>query len=122
MRCRIIASVVALACLSGDALSNAQNSAVEFIGSTPCDARTKEFLGGVATDAPCHYVMWRLTLSTNSGAPATYSLVARYGIPVPSNPNQSVDGPEVTSRGTVELLTSTYTWPGAAVYQLKSEN
>ena len=68
--------------------------------------------------------MWRLTLSTNqnNGAPAAYSLTARYRIPAPNNPNQSADGPEVTSRGTWELLKSTYTWPGAAVYQLRSEN
>ena len=121
MRCRIFASIIGLwlACLTGDALANAQDSAVEFIGSTPCDARTKDFLGGLPTNAPCHYVVWKLTLSTNqnSGAPATYNLLAHYRIPAPNNPNQSADGPEVTSRGTVELLKSAYAWTGAIVYQ-----
>ena len=96
----------------------------KFVGSTPCDAGTREFLGGLAADAPCHCIVWELTLSTNesTGLPTTYSLSARYQVPKRSNPNQSEDGPKVTSRGTCEIGTGVQCGPDAVVYRLKAED
>jgi hypothetical protein len=97
-----------LACLPCGAIG------AEFVGSTPGGALTREFLGGLPADAPCHYVLWQLTLKTNS--PATYDVVARYHIPARGNTNQSVAGPSVTSRGTWEIVKDAS--PNGVVYRL----
>src|SRR5262245_53372660 len=53
----------------------------EFVGTTPCDDRSREFLGGLDPKAPCHCVTWTLTLMVDQKTqqPASYTLVATYG-------------------------------------------
>ena len=105
-------------------MAGAQNSvAAEFVGSTLCDTLPREFLGGLATNAPCHYVVWQITLFTNqsTGLPATYNLTARYRTPTRSNPNQSEDGPSVASHGTWQILHGPKSRPDAVVYRLTAE-
>lgn len=122
---QIIAGLVVLlvfSCASRSVMANAQNSvATEFVGSTPADALPREFLGGLAANALCHYIKWELALSTNqsTGLPATYKLNAQYHVPVRSNPNQSEEGPKVTAEGTWEIVKDAKS--GAAVYRINSE-
>lgn len=79
----------------------------EFVGSTPADTLPREFLGGLAMNAPYHNIEWRITLITNQNARSqTFTLSARYRVPTRANPNLSEDGPEVTSQGTYEVVTS----------------
>ena len=73
--------------------------AAEYVGSTLCDGGIREFLGGLGTNAECHYVQWQLTLMTNQGAEPTFALKARFYVPEKGNPNQSAEGPEVNVRG-----------------------
>jgi hypothetical protein len=95
----------------------------EFIGSTPGGALLREFLGGLATNAECHYVKWQIKLSTNqsAGLPATYDLVAQYHVPARNNPNQSAEGPQVTSHGTFEIIKGAKSSPDAVVYRIIAE-
>lgn len=118
MRCvtRLVA-LLWLGCVPFGVIASAGNSvAGEFVGSTPGDALAREFLGGLATNAPCHYIRWQITLLTNQN---TYRVVARYGIPARNNPNQSEDGPSVSSQGTWEIVKSAK--PDAVVYRLTAE-
>jgi hypothetical protein len=103
-------AVMWLACLPCGAIG------AEFVGSTPGGALPREFLGGLPADAPCHCVMWQLTLRTNR---PTYDVVARYRIPSRGNTNQSADGPSVTSRGRWEVVKGAR--PNGVVYRLTSE-
>jgi hypothetical protein len=95
--------------------------AAEFVGSTPGGVLPREFLGGLPSNAPCHYVMWQLTLLTNrnTGLPTGYNVVARYRIPARGNTNQSEDGPRVASRGTWEIVKGAAAH--AVVYRLNEE-
>jgi hypothetical protein len=124
---RIVGGSVALllfGCVSCGMNAAAQDAvAAEYIGSTLCGAVPREFLGGLATNTPCHYIMWEIRLLTNqnTGLPTTYNLVANYRIPARTNPNQSEDGPRVASQGTWEILKSEKSAPEAVVYQLKAD-
>jgi hypothetical protein len=91
----------------------------EFVGSTPCGGLPREFLGGLATNAPCHYIVWQIALSTNQNQDrrGTYSLTARYDVPTASNPNRSQEGPQVTSRGTWEIVRGK-SKPDATAYRI----
>jgi hypothetical protein len=102
-------------------MASDQNSPAEFVGSTPGGTLVQEFLGGLATNAPCHCVTWRIILSTNQNGAATYNLVARYQIPTRDNPNRSENGPSVESRGTWELLKVAKSGTDAVVYRIKGE-
>jgi hypothetical protein len=95
----------------------------EFIGSTPGDALPREFLGGLAINAECHYIKWQITLLTNqsSGQPVTYNLVARYYVPARNNTNQSAEGPKVTSQGTWKLVQGTKSNSAAVICHLTAE-
>jgi hypothetical protein len=125
---RIIRRCVALlllACAPCGMMASAQNAvAAEFVGSTLCDARLREFLGGLSTNAPCHCVTWQLTLLTNqnAGLPTTFKVTARHQIPTRANPNRSEDGPRVSLHGTWEILKGAKSRPEAVVYRLTAEN
>jgi hypothetical protein len=124
---RMFGSWLALLLLSsvpGSVMADAHNSvAAEFVGSTPDGALPREFVGGLATNMPCHCIMWHLTLSTNQNTalPATFNLIARYRIPARGNTNQSADGPRVAVHGTWEILKGTKSGSDAVVYRLNAE-
>src|SRR5688572_29973256 len=91
----------------------------EFAGTTPCDARSREFLGGLGTNAGCHCVTWNLTLATKqNGGAGEYVLVTRYGLHGRNDPNQIEQGPTVTVKGKWELDRGRKGDPGATVYRL----
>jgi hypothetical protein len=94
----------------------------EFVGSTPCGPLSREFIGGLPAEAPCHCITWRLTLFSggDSGNPATYQLVATYGVPPPGDPNQLVDGPTVKTEGSWTLTEGARSNPLAKVYSIQN--
>jgi hypothetical protein len=108
----------------GISASHEGPAAVEFIGSTPGGALPREFLGGLATNAECHFIKWEIKLLPNQGAasPATCHLVAQYHVPARHNPNQYEEGPKVTARGTWEMVKGTKSNPDAVVLRISSEN
>ena len=74
---------------------------LEFVGTTPCGEAVRAFVGGMAPDAACHAVTWRLTLDESAAGGAKFSLEAQYGVPPAANPNQMVDGPRVSKEGAI---------------------
>jgi hypothetical protein len=118
------AALLLFGCASrGVVAGDQESSSAQFLGSTPCDDRVREFLGGLGTNTPCHYIMWQISFTTNRNTdlPATFNLVARYRVPTQSNTNQSEDGPQVALQGKWEILQGTPSRPGASVYRLSAE-
>ena len=114
--------------LSGGCVSDAGSSdgsedqavtGQEFVGTTPCDTRSREFVGGVATNSPCHSITWHLTLLTDRNG-GTYSLVTTYGLPGRNDPNQIEPGPQMTLKGRWEADRGRKSDAGAMVYRLRS--
>lgn len=121
MRAAGLLIALLLAGCAGSDLSAARSVVKEeFVGTTPCDARSREFLGGVATNAPCHCITWQLTLLVNqkTGRPTTYTLTAAYGLPGRNDPNQIEDGPTAKREGKWEITHGHKANPQAAVYRL----
>ena len=87
----------------------------EFVGTTPCDVRMREFLSGVASNAACHCVTWQITFYTNS----TYQLIAAYGLPGRKDPNQVESGPTVKLDGQCEIIRGFSANPRAVVYRIR---
>ena len=90
----------------------------EFVGTTPCDTRSSEFVGGLQPNQPCHSITWHLTLVTNHNG-GTYSLVANYGLPGRDDPNQIEPGPQRTVKGTWKSDRGRKADPQALVYRLQ---
>jgi hypothetical protein len=95
----------------------------EFVGTSPCDTLPREFVGGIPVTAPCHCITWELTFFTNQSArmPATYKLVASYGLPGRNDPNQIEDGPRVEQQGTWKMLKGMKTNSRALVYRITAD-
>ena len=104
VNCVVISLYVACAAL-GPVLAQ-ETTKQEFVGSTPCDVRSREFLGGIPTDAPCHCIAWRLTLldTKNSEESGDYTLEVTYGIPGRVDPNQLVEGPTAKLKGRWDIV------------------
>jgi hypothetical protein len=107
----------------GVVASDQKLGSVEFVGSTLGDALPREFLGGLATNAPCHCITWHITLSANDKAAVSgmYNLTALYQVPTRSNTNRSEPGPKVAAKGTWEILKGTTSRPEVVIYRFTSE-
>ncbi len=108
-------------CAHHGVISGAQHGVMaEFVGSSPGSALALEFLGGVASNAPCHSIAWQVTFFTNqnTGLPSTFRLTALHRVPTRSNPNRSEDGPRVALDGRWEILTGARSRPKAVVYRI----
>jgi hypothetical protein len=94
----------------------------QFVGSTPCDALPRRFIG-IANDAPCERITWQLVLSRarDTGQPGTYSLQAVHGIQVQSAPGFVDGGTTVQLHGTWAIDKSTRTNSDAVVYRISAE-
>jgi hypothetical protein len=110
-------------CASSVAPAGRGAASEEFVGTTPCDVRSREFLGGLGTNAPCHSITWHLTLFTNQQAslPSKYTLVATYGLPGRNDPNQIEGGPTVRLEGRWEIVRGSAANPRAKVYRIHGE-
>jgi hypothetical protein len=68
---RVIVCVTILLCLAGVSSGLSQTRTVaqeEFVGSIPADDISRAFVGGIATNVPCHCITWRLTLAADGNA------------------------------------------------------
>jgi hypothetical protein len=114
-------SVLLTLALGVAADDRAATGKAEFVGGSPCDSLPREFLGGIRNGAPCMWIGWRLTLSSDpaTGRPTGYDLVAVYGVPTRGNPNVSEDGPRVERHGAWEIERGTAADPDAVVFRLR---
>ena len=92
-----------------------------FVGTTPCDTQPRRFLG-IVNDLPCERISWRLALSRDreTGRPATFSLVAVYGMQMQSAPGFVDGGTTVQLHGARSVVTGIAT-NGDAVYRLTTQ-
>jgi hypothetical protein len=95
---------------------------VEYAGSTPCDDASRAFVGGIASNVPCHTITWHLTFSTklNANQRATYRLRAQYGLQGKTDPNQLEEGPVVESSGEWEIVPANEPGSLRVVYRLSA--
>ena len=118
---RIIVRVIPLLLLTLTCAHGAATSQSEvFVGTTPAAPWVREFVTGLAPDAPCHAITWELALKQGAAGSGTFTLAAVYQIPKASNPNQLETGPRVSLQGTWEILTGIRA-PGAVLYRLTLE-
>src|SRR5262245_25514796 len=115
-----VLTLLLLSCAQRTVVGQAQRNGNEFVGCTPGEDEVRAFVGGLAADAICHSIIWKLTLFTNQHAsqPADFRLDAQYQVPTRSNPNLSENGPSVALSGKVEISTTTRTWPESRIYKL----
>jgi hypothetical protein len=92
----------------------------EFVGTTPCDAISRKFLGGLSTEASCHCIMWRLTLLSTERAKESgeYTLEVTYGLPGRDDPNQVVEGPTARLKGRWDTVRGSKANSQAVVYRI----
>lgn len=92
----------------------------EFVGSTPCDLASRKFLGGIAPEAPCHCIAWRLILLRTGDVQesGTYTLEVTYGIPGSNDPNQLVEGPMAKLQGKWDIVRGSKANSQAVVYRI----
>lgn len=112
----VIASMFLAWCVHAERAGESSGVVAEYVGSTPCDTLTREFLGGLSSTAACHAIAWRLTLLSDQ----KMRLSAEYRIPPPSNPNQIEAGPKVSVQGTWSAAKGARFHPDATVYTLLS--
>lgn len=118
VKCLIISLSAGCAAL-GSALAQ-EITKQEYVGSTPCDAGPRKFLGGIPIEAPCHCIAWRLTLlgSRTAEDSGKYTLEVTYGMPGRDDPNQLVDGPTVKLEGRWDIVRGSKANPQAMVYRI----
>ncbi len=92
-----------------------------FVGTTPCDTQPRRFLG-IVKDLPCERITWQLALSTDreTGLPATFSLVAVYGMQAQSAPG-FVDGGRTVQRHGAWSVVTGIAANGNDVYRLAAK-
>jgi hypothetical protein len=77
-------------------LAAVASRAGEFVGTTPCGAAVRDFLG-IPRQSVCDKITWRISLETNS-----YKLIATFGLQEQSAPGFVSSGTNVQSSGKVE--------------------
>ena len=104
MRCGV---ALALFCafqrevIKGEALEK-----TEFVGSTPCELLTEQFLGALTTNSPYDKITWLLTLFSDQQThlPQNYKLVATYGMQAQSAPGFAEGAKTVGLTGSWEIF------------------
>lgn len=86
---------------------------IMFVGSTPCDAPVRGFVG-VPAGTECERITWQLTLSEPAGG--TFHLAAVYGMTAVNDPGFAGGGSKLELHGTWRVVQATP--PTAAVYRL----
>ncbi|HKW00809.1 MAG TPA: hypothetical protein VJN96_13370 [Vicinamibacterales bacterium] len=105
---RTIGLIAVALVLLGAATHGQNNSpATEFVGTMPCGTAIRAFVGGLAADASCPAIVWKLDLGVREQTGPGWSLVATYGAPTASNP-EATGAPRVSVRGRLETSATTY--------------
>jgi hypothetical protein len=120
-----VASVIVILLVESGLASAVEGSApasVEFVGTSPCGALPREFLGGIAPATACDAITWRLALLTAVDGTRTWTLSALYQIPAPARPGHMVAGPRVALEGTWEAATTTLSNALANTYRLRAHD
>jgi hypothetical protein len=73
--------------------------AAEFVGTSPCGASVREFIG-ISKTEPCDKITWLLNLSPNSN---TFTLTATYGLQEQSAPGFIDRGKITTFEGALKI-------------------
>jgi hypothetical protein len=100
--------VVALVLLGAATQGQTAPPATKFVGTTPCSAALRAFVGGLAADAPCPAIVWQLDLGVPQQNTPGWSLVATYAAPTATNLDATGLGPRVSVRGKLETTAATY--------------
>jgi hypothetical protein len=97
-------------------------AAEQFIGTTPCDALPRRFLG-IGTDSPCERISWQLALAKDpqTGQPDAFSLTAVHGMQMVNAPGFVDGGSTVRLTGRWSIAAGTRTNPKAIIYRLAAE-
>ena len=121
---RAAALLILLSWTCGSSAQLPASAIEEFVGSTRCDPASREFLGGLSTNAPCHYIAWNLTLTKSATAsePNKFAVTATYWLPAKDNPNQLAQGATVKTEGTLQIDRGSKVNPDAVVYRLHGKN
>jgi len=98
---------VALVLLGVGTYGQSNSPATEFVGTTPCGTAIRAFVGGLAADASCPAIVWKLDLGVREQNGPGWSLVATYGAPTASNP-EATGAPRVSVRGRLETSATAY--------------
>jgi hypothetical protein len=120
---RIVVSLTISLCLWPVATTPSVAASIgnaEYAGSTPCDDASRAFVGGIASNVPCHSITWHLTFSANLNANqrATYRLRAQYGLQGKTDPNQLEEGPAIEASGEWEMVHASEASSRRVVYRL----
>lgn len=92
----------------------------EFVGSTPCDAEPRRFLG-ITSAAACERITWRLALSADERR-STFKLHVVYGMQARNAPGFEGGGTTADLNGTWVTVTGTDVDRAALVYRLMAGN
>ena len=93
-----------------------------FVGTSPCDAVSRERLG-IPGSANCEMIKWNLTLFQHPSRlnPTTYELKFTYGMPQPNTNGLIGGGTTVATRGKWTMVQGTKSDPNAVTVQLVSK-
>jgi hypothetical protein len=109
MKTRVVPPVVAALLSLGPATSvRVPVPSTQFVGTVPCGAAIRAFVGGLAGGASCASVMLRVDLGVPEGGAPGWSLEAVYGSNMAANVGRMIDGQTITLRGRLEQSGTTY--------------
>ena len=97
-------------------------AAEQFVGSSPCDALPRHFLG-IPGDRQCERITWSLGLDDagDGSRPGTYELEVIYGMQIQGAPGFVNGGTRVRVHGTWSVVHGTRVHPTAVVYRIRAE-
>jgi hypothetical protein len=110
----IFAAVILATMLPVGVIAIAPPDPNQFVGTTPCDVQVRRFIG-IAVDAACDRISWRLELSRR---PSTFTLTAAFGLQESSGPGFVNGGDTARLNGSWTTVTGTRPDPNAVVYRL----
>ncbi len=113
----LTACLLLIISISSCAQSSNGNVLGTFVASTPCTGNTKP-LPGIANDAACELMKWKVVLFGNSGSPSSFTLHCTYGLSRQGSTGFMAGSKEVIMEGAVAMVKGTATNPNATVYKL----
>lgn len=112
-------------CAMHTAVAQTQTEALEkleFVGSTPCELRTEQFLGIVRRNSPDDKITWQLTFfSDQQQLHKTFKLMATYGIQAQSAPGFAEGAKTVEFTGSWEIRKGSKANPNAVVFRINAD-